>query len=81
MPGTSTNRPSRLDRAISGLRDQGLIVTTASANKLYVSAGYGGQEYNLTNVQLLELMDNDQLTWQGIKVLHRESGGGPLSAS
>ncbi len=75
----STNRPSRLDRAISGLRDQGLILTTASTDKLYVSAG--GQEYILTNVQLLELMDNDQLTWQGIKDLHRESGGSPLSAS
>ena len=81
MPGISTNRPSRLDRAISGLRDQGLILTTASADKLYVSAGDGGQEYILINVQLLELMDNDQLTWQGIKDLHRESGGDPLSAS
>ena len=58
----STNRPSRLDRAISGLRDQGLIVTMASADKLYVSTGDGGQEYILTNVQLLELMDSDQLT-------------------
>ena len=43
--------------------------------------GDGGQEYILTNVQLLELMDNDQLTWQGIKELHRESDGGPLAAS
>ena len=82
MPGISANRPSRLDRAISGLRDQGLIiVTTASADKLYVSAGDGGQEYILTNVQLLELMDNDELTWQGIKDLHREVGRNPLSAS
>ncbi len=81
MPGISTNRPSRLDRAISGLRDQGLIATTASADKLNVSAGDGGQEYILTNVQLLELMDNDQLTWQGIKDLHREIGRNQLSAS
>ncbi len=71
----STNRPSRLDRSIAGLRYQGLILTTASADKLYVSAGDGGQEYILTNLQLLELMDNDQLTWQGIKDLHRELGG------
>ena len=76
----STNRPSRLDRAIFGLRDQGLIVTTAAADKLYVSTGDGGQECILANVQLLELMDNDHLTWQGIKDLHRESGGDPLSA-
>ena len=77
----STNRPSRLDRAIFGLRDQGLILTTASADKLYVSAGDGGQEYILTNLQLLELMDSDQLTWQGIKDLHREIGRNQLSAS
>ena len=67
----------RLNRAIAHLRDQGLIATTVSAGELYVSGG--GQEYVLTHAQLLELMDNDQLTWQGIKELDREVGGSPLS--
>ena len=58
-----------------------LIVTTASADKLYVSASDGGQEYILSHAQLLELMDNDQLTWQGIKELHRELGEDPVSGS
>ena len=62
----------RLNRAIAQLRDQGLITTTASAGELYISAGDGGQEYVLTHAQLLELMDNDHLTWQGIKELDRE---------
>ena len=65
----------RLNRAIEQLRDQGLIVKTPSEDKLYISAGDGGQECILTIAQLLELMDNDQLTWPGIKDLHRSLGG------
>lgn len=65
----------RLNRAIEQLRDQGLIVQTPSKDKLRISAGDGGQEYILTIAQLLELMDNDQLTFPGIKDLHRSLGG------
>ena len=62
----------RLNRAIEQLREQGLIAKTPSENRLLISSGDGGQEYILTHAQLLELMDDDQLTWQGIKELHRE---------
>ena len=30
------------------------------------------EEYILRHAELLELMDNDQLTWQGIKDLQRD---------
>ena len=32
-------------------------------------------KYVLTHAELLDLMDKDRLTWQGIKELHRELGG------
>ena len=65
----------RLNRAIAQLRDQGLIVTTPSANELCIRAGDGRKEYILKQAELLELMDDDQLTWQGIKELTRELEG------
>ena len=60
----------RLNRAIAQLRDEGVTVTTRDVLIVVVGAG---EEYILTHAQLLELMDNDQLTWQGIKDLHRAS--------
>ena len=68
--GTHSNE--RLNRAITLLQDEGVAVKTRDASTLVVGAG---EEYILAVVQLLELMDNDQLTWQGIKDLHRELGG------
>ncbi len=62
----------RLIRAIAKLRDQGVTVTTRGVSVVVVDSR---EEYVLTHVQLLELMDNDQLTWQGIRELNRESGG------
>ncbi len=68
----------RLNRAIAKLRHQGVTVTTRGVSVVVVGSR---EEYVLTHVQLLELMDNDQLTWQGIKDLHREVGRDPLAAS
>ncbi len=64
----------RLKRAIAHLRDQRLLVATRLNNDVCVSASDDGQEYILTHGQLLELMDNDQLTWLGIKELQRALG-------
>ena len=61
----------RLNRAITQLRDEGVTVTTG--NVLAVVVG-SGEKFILRHAELLELMDNDQLTWQGIKDLHRELG-------
>ena len=62
----------RLNRAITQLRDEGVTVTTRDVLTVLVGSGEG-EEVILTHAQLLELMDNDQLTWQGIKDLHRAS--------
>ena len=48
----------RLNRAITQLRDEGVTVKTGNALVVVVRSG---EEYILTNSQLLELMDNDQL--------------------
>ena len=59
----------RLKRAFTKLRDEGVAVRGLEPDRVIVGAG---EKYALTSAQLLELMDNDQLTWQGIKELHRE---------
>ena len=60
----------RLNRAITQLQEEGLVVSVIDDSGINV----GG--FVLTNIQVLELLDNDQLTWQGIKDL----GNGPLGA-
>ena len=47
-------------------------MTVTTGNVLAVVVGSGEEKFILTHAQLLELMDNDQLTWQGIKDLHRD---------
>ena len=61
----------RLNRAIKQLRDEGVTVTT-TGNVLAVLVGSEEEEYILRHAELLELMDNDQLTWQGIKDQQRD---------
>ena len=46
----------RLDRAITALREEGMVVNPVDASKVYVSAGDTGQQYILSNMQLLELL-------------------------
>ena len=65
----------QLNRAVTALREEGMVANPVDGPTVYVSAGDTGQQYILTNIQLLELLDNDQLTWRGIKGLHRELGG------
>ena len=59
----------RLKRAFTKLSDEGVAVRGLEPDRVIVGPG---EKYVLTIAQLLELMDNDQLTWQGIKELHRE---------
>ena len=68
----------RLKRAFTKLRDEGVTVRGLDPDRVLVGSG---EAYILTTGQVLEPMDNDQLTWQGIKDLHREVGRNPLSAS
>ncbi len=60
---------NRLKRAFAELREEGVAVRGLDPHRVIVGPG---EKYVLTIAQLLELMDNDQLTWQGIKELHRE---------
>ena len=56
----------RLNRAVAKLREEGLAVSFVDDSQINV----GG--YLLTYAELLELMDNDKLTWQSIKDLRRK---------
>ena len=70
----------RLNRAIQQLLDEGLLVDDHGPNKVAVflrgdaTVGRTTTVHTevLTHAEMFELMDNDQLTWQGIKELHRE---------
>ena len=59
----------RLKLTFTKLRDEGVTVKGLDPDRVIVGSR---EEYILTIGQLLELMDNDRLTWQGIKELHRE---------
>ena len=73
----------RLNRAIRQLKAEGLLVEDHEPNKVAVflrddvplKSAPSVHAALLTHAQLLELMDKDQLTWQGIKELQRESDG------
>ena len=59
----------RLNRAITQLQEEGLEVNVLDDSRIDASG------FILTKIQMLELLDNDQLTWQGIKDLQRELSG------
>ncbi len=59
----------RLNRAIAQLQEEGLEVNVLDDSRIDASG------FILTKIQMLELLDNDQLTWQGIKDLQRELSG------
>ena len=74
----------RLNRAIRQLLDEGLLVDDhGPPDKVAVflrgDATVGRTTTVptevLTHAEMFKLMDNDQLTWQGIKELRRELGG------
>ncbi len=56
----------RLKRAITKLEAEGLVCRVVDDSNINV----GG--YALKTFQVLELLDIDQLTWQGINELQRE---------
>ena len=59
---------ARINRAIAKLRDEGIKVEPFETGKVIL-----GEElkYVLTHAELLDLMDKDQVTWHGVKELHR----------
>ena len=59
----------RLNRAITQLQEEGLEVNVLDGSRIDASG------FILTKIQMLELLDNDQLTCQGIKDLQRELSG------
>ncbi len=59
----------RLNRAITQLQEEGLEVNVLDDSRIDASG------FILTKIQMLELLENDQLTWQGIKDLQRELSG------
>ncbi len=59
----------RLNRAITQLQEEGLEVKVLDDSRIDASG------FILTKIQMLELLDNDQLTSQGIQDLQRELSG------
>ncbi len=68
MPKPSTES-TRIKRAIAKLRDQGIQTQPFETGKVILGDNL---QYVLTHAELLHLMDNDELTLQGVKKLHRE---------
>ena len=63
---------AQINRAIARLREEGITVEPFETGKVILGDDL---QYVLTYAELVDLMDRDQLTWHGIKELHRELGG------
>ncbi len=64
-----TTQPARVKRAIAKLRDQGIPVQPFETGKVILGDDL---RYVLTDAELLDLLDKDELTLEGVKKLHRE---------
>ena len=64
-----TKQSARISRALAKLLEEGITVEPFETGKVILGDDL---KYVLTHAEVLDLVDKDQLTWQGIKKLHWE---------
>lgn len=66
---TRVKQSTRVQDAIAKIRKQGIRVEPFETGNVILGDDL---KYVLTHADLIDLMDKDQLTWEGIQELHRE---------